>query len=291
MMRCGLPSALIAFTLTACLDLDNFYIYPPKKEQEPMWLWSGDHEDAAPCPGDRKIWWEGWVDEVFPPECGPCACSPARCAPPTGVTSHAAACPGEGLPSSLEADDVLDAACTVPALSIPASSLASVTYRPPTLAPCTPSPTPEPPPIDGIFARACRAGQANETPPPGWSLCRPPEDDGTCRIEFPIRREFSTLGPDDRTCSPCECGPPSGGSCRMTVTLYGDTRCSRPLDSAELSDTDVPLCHDLTAPAELTAFRVDVIRREEGACTPKRATSMASGTIEKGEHHVACCRD
>ncbi|WP_437298350.1 hypothetical protein [Sorangium sp. So ce426] len=77
----------------------------------------------------------------------------------------------------------------------------------------------------------------------------------------------------------------------MRITLYGDTGCARPFDSAELSDTDVPLCHDIAATAELAAFRVDVIRREEGACTPKRATSMASGTVEEGEHHVACCRD
>ncbi|WP_441288455.1 hypothetical protein ACSRUE_41940 [Sorangium sp. KYC3313] len=57
------------------------------------------------------------------------------------------------------------------------------------------------------------------------------------------------------------------------------------------SDTDVALCHDLAAPAELTAFRIDVIRQEEGACTPRRATSMVTGTVEEGEQRVACCRD
>ncbi|CAN91448.1 hypothetical protein predicted by Glimmer/Critica [Sorangium cellulosum So ce56] len=290
-MRFRLPLALVALTLTACLDLGDSFLYPLITEPQPMWLWSGRHGDAAPCPEGRTIRWQGWVDEEFPPECGPCACSPARCVLPAGITTHAAACPDEGPPSSFEADEVHDAACIVPAPPLPESSLASVTYPPPTFAPCTPSPTPEPPPIDGIFARACQAGQEKDMPPPGWSFCLPPEDDGTCRPEFPIRREFRTPGPDHRTCSPCECGPPSGGTCSTRITLYGDTGCTRPFDSAELSDTDVPLCQDIRATAELAAFRVDVIRREEGACTPKRATSMASGTVEEGEQHVACCRE
>ncbi|MGK3996419.1 hypothetical protein [Sorangium sp. So ce1024] len=207
------------------------------------------------------------------------------------MTTHATACPGEGLPSSFEADEVIHAACIVPPLPIPESSLASVTYPPPTFAPCTPSPTPDPPPIDGIFVRVCEAGQAKDTPPPGWSYCLPPKDDGTCQPEFPIRREFSTPGPDHRTCSPCECGPPSGGTCSTRVTLYGDAHCARPLDSAVLSDTDGPLCHDIAATADLAAFRVDVIQRENAACRPTRATSMASGTVEEGEQRVACCRE
>src|SRR5690606_38195426 len=133
---------------------------------------------------DRKLRWEGWVDMDLPPACGPCACGPARCVPPTGVTTHASACSGEGPPSVVEADEVLHAACTVPPQPIPDGAFASVTYGPPTLAPCAPAPTPEPPPVGGTFARACQAGQAKDMPPPGWSFCVERMADGTCPSGF-----------------------------------------------------------------------------------------------------------
>lgn len=291
-MRFALSFALAAFTLTACAAEEEF-LAPPRSEEDaqPMWLWTGNYWDAAPCPYGHDVRWEGWAAEVLAPECGPCACGPAECVPPSGVTTHASTCPGEGLPNSFEADEVHNTACIVPRLPIPDISFASVTYHPPIFAPCAPSPTPEPPPMDGIFARACVAKQATETNPAGWSFCIAPERDGSCRPGFKIRREFTTRGPDHRTCAPCECGPPSGGSCSVMVTLYGDTSCTSPFDSTVVSDTDVPLCHDITATAELTAFRLNVIHRGEGACTPKRPVSMVYGVVEEGERHVACCHN
>jgi hypothetical protein len=145
--------------------------------------------------------------------------------------------------------------------------------------------------VDGIFARACEAEQTTDIRPEGTSFCITPEPDGHCRSGFKIQREFTTRGADHRTCSPCECDPPRGGSCAALVTLYGDTSCASPFDSTTLSDTDAPRCHDITAGAELTAFRVQVVQQQNGTCTPKRAQSVVYGTIEEVEHHVVCCHD
>jgi hypothetical protein len=285
-MRC---SALLAIVPLAVLGCYEFHDTNPIKPGCPaVWLWTGPRDQAASCPDGREILWEGWNQEIVPDACGPCSCGPTACVLPSAVTTHAPICgAGEENPIGFDAGAAWDGSCAAAAHAIPSGEFASVTYEPPTLAPCMPSETPEPLPITGTFARAC-AGYIGK-PPPDFELCVITKKDGSCWEEYgySIRREFTEVFEDNRTCTPCTCGGPSGGRCDAQVTLYMDAECGVAFDSALVSLAEQPLCQDVTA-GPLAAMRAEPRQQQPGACSP--SVSAVVGAVDS-KKRVLCCTD
>lgn len=290
MVRTSVFSLVAALALVACGD--DFDMLAPTPNARPMWLWTGSEPaDAPPCPGDWLPLWEGWANEVASADCGSCECQPGSCLLAPTVTAQAPICAdGVGPPIRFDAGDGWNGTCAAPAPAIPASAFGSVIYGPPALAPCTPSPTLDPPPITGTFARACEA-DPHWVQPVDTALCIRPEEDGSCAEGFRTRRDFATQRVDNRTCTPCECGEPSGGKCTARVTLYADATCGAEFDSSTLSNVDAPLCQDITVGAPLAAIRAELTELIPAACAPKHARSIVIGTVERPSVEVACCAD
>lgn len=289
-MRTSVFSSVAALMFIACGD--DFHMDAPRSEADaaPVWIWTGaEQADAPPCPGGNSPRWEGWANEFFSAECGSCECKPASCLLASTAIAQAPICAGGlGTPILFDAGDGWNGTCAAPAPAIPASAFGSVIYEPPTLAPCIPSPTPHPPPITAIFARACPAVYGL-VQPVDTAFCITPEPDGSCGEGFPVRREFATQIDDNRRCTPCECGEPSGGKCTARITLYADATCGSEFDSSTLSNADEPLCHDVTSDAPLAAMRAEVTEWISATCTPKHAKSVVVGTVERPSVEVACC--
>lgn len=282
-----LVSLSLSATLIACVATDLGLPPPaPAEECDKVWLWIGPPEEAEPCPDLQVPVWEGWTEPVLTPYCGMCACGPAECVMPSKVTVHAAPiCPAEEVVSTFDAGEGWNGVCAAPAAPVPADAFAAVTYEPPTLAPCVPSPTPEPPPIGARFARACPVTPGG--PPEAFRTCINPEPDGSCALGFPERRELVELI-DNRTCTPCACGAPEGGECTAQITLYGTAGCGDQLDSATISHTSQPACHVVPL-GPLAAMRAKWTQELPGACTPTPRISAVEGTVERVGSYVKCC--
>lgn len=285
-MRSIVPFVLAAFTVAACAADEVF-----PDEPKPVWLWTGDEKDAPPCPDGAKQTWDARTNVPPAPDCGACTCTPAACNPsPTLYAPDVTCMEGEGNINLIRADEGWDGGCFVSDFSIPASALSSLRYAPPIVTPCVPSPTPEPPSISTPFARACPADPAL-TQPAGFVHCMTSKVDAECPSSFSIRREFTQHFVDYRTCAPCECGPPSELKCTVRITAYADTACDQAFDSATLSSTDNPVCHDIesTSTAELTAMTAEVTDPVAGVCTPVQSRSAISGELVRSPLKILCC--
>lgn len=288
-MRSMSYCAISTVALLGCGD--ELELYGPRMDDHPVWLWTGTKEaDAPTCPGDRLADYEGWSMETALETCGACTCGPAACDLPSTVTAHTSLCsnPGAGTLVPFNAGGGLIGVCTPVASPVASGAFASVTYEPPALAhACAPSQL-EPPPISGQFIKACPI-DAEQSRRIDFALCITPEHDGACRPEFSKRFESTRRIRDDRTCTPCTCGAPSGGDCRVDVLLYGDGTCTNQLDTGFGIGLGATTCHDASAPLSPSAVRVIFTQNEPGTCTPTTSTSEVRGSVERDEARVFCC--
>lgn len=277
-----------AVVLVACGD--ELGVQGPRMNDDPVLLWRGPYDEAPPCPGDRVDYWDGWANEVASDECGPCSCGPATCVAPSTVTTYASIrCEGARKKVSFTDEEGWRGTCVAIEPPVPDEAFASVMFEAPALAPrCEPSPALDPPPIAGVYAKACPL----EPPYDAWSrfmLCITPEPDGSCRPAFSTRLEYIKRLRDNRTCTPCTCGAPMGGDCVADVMLYGDAACTTQIGlGAVIGQGDEP-CTDVPAPLPLAAVRAVLTREVPGVCTPTPAISKVVGTVEHGEKRVFCC--
>ncbi|WP_437299231.1 hypothetical protein [Sorangium sp. So ce426] len=259
-----------------------------------MLLWVGDTPDFPICPRGRLDYWDGWADVSMNPqyhnECGPCACGPAACALPDRMLVHEAPlCADEGIKIDLTGAADPPGHCTETSPSVPGDAFASVTLKPPTMADrCDPVKDLVPPPLDGKFARACPWTGEYVTDFKGLA-CITPEDDGSCRLGFDMRFEFQEKIRDARTCTPCKCGNPVGGSCVADVLLFSDASCSNMLTSINGIGTREDACYTTHEDSPLAGVRVVFAQDEPGACSPTTDVSLVDGTIESGETRIFCC--
>jgi hypothetical protein len=277
-----------ALALVACGD--ELELYGPRMDDDPVLLWVGRHAEAPSCPGDRLDYWEGWASEAASDECGPCTCGPAACSAPSSLTTYAAIrCDGEGEPLTIAAEEGWHGTCVAIDPAVSSERFASVLFEPPALAPqCAPSPPLDPPPISGSYARACPL-ESSYVSWADFAMCITPEADGLCRPGFKNRLEFTMRLSDNRACTPCACGAPTGGRCMADVMLYGDATCNTQIDLGAFIDQGDNPCHDVPAPLPLAAVRAVLTRQEPGSCTPTPVASKVVGTVERGERRVFCC--
>ncbi|HTN85276.1 MAG TPA: hypothetical protein VL242_16375 [Sorangium sp.] len=266
----------------------------PRTDDHPVLLWVSKTPDFPICPDGRLDYWDGWADVRTDPqyqnECGTCACSPAACALPARVIAHEVPlCADEGIKVKFAGAADPPGHCIETSPLVPGDAFASVTIRPPTMAPaCRPSDQFAPPPLSGTFARACPWIGEYDADFEGL-VCIAPEHDGSCRPGFSARFEFREKIRDARTCTPCECAKPTGGSCVADVLLFSDTSCSDMLISINGIGTEEELCYGAPADSPLAGVRVVFARDEPGTCSPKATVSMVDGTIESGETRTFCC--
>ncbi len=135
---------------------------------------------------------------------------------------------------------------------VPGDAFAAVTLKPPTMAnKCDASRDLDPPPLSGTYARAC-PWIGKYTADFNGLVCIAPDDDGSCPLGFSARFEFQEKIRDARTCTPCECGAPVGGSCVADVLLFSGASCSHMLHSGNGIGTREQLCYQTLEDFPLT---------------------------------------
>ncbi|WP_438042986.1 hypothetical protein [Sorangium sp. So ce128] len=119
-----------------------------------------------------------------------------------------------------------------------------------------------------------------------FSRCYPPQPNGECWAGHEIQWEFPLYN-DTRKCSPCSCGEPSLGDCRVQTTLHRQVDCSEDLGSVLISGLDKPLCTN-TIQGRIGAVR-SIFTKDEPTCAPSTDSTVVSGEIVPGDTHVLCC--
>ena len=281
---------------------------------EPALLWLGPAGGEIPaCPKQAPVLgFEGFADLVVPPaSCGTCSCTTptATCALPSGFTASSVACnlPG-GVTTSFDAPDGWDGGCTN-GQAIPACSggpcLASLTAGPLVVEgeaclTITEKPTvPAEPPTFETAARACRRGSpvTCDDPmqvcspvaaaPPGFQVCVHQSGDAECPAAFPDKHTVATGVDDQRTCSKCACGSPSGGKCAANLTVSTDNTCAAPLLSLPIASTG-RVCVDIAlSGTPLGSKSVDDITYLPGTCVA--SGGVATGTVTATGTSTFCC--
>ncbi|WP_437283393.1 hypothetical protein WME90_23315 [Sorangium sp. So ce375] len=190
-----------------------------------------------------------------------------------------------------DADEDRAGVCRKAAPPVPSEVFASVTFDPPTLAAeCAASPSFDPPPIFGNFAKACPMESRIHPPTQSeWQACISPEDDGLCPPGFDIRLEFKERIADARTCTPCSCEAPVGGSCEAELLVYAETSCITKIIGGGFGvDQNDIRCTDID-PLPIAAMRAVLTHEDPGTCAPTSHVSQVIGDLVSGEPRVFCC--
>ena len=94
---------------------------------------------------------------------------------------------------------------------------------------------------------------------------------------------------DDRQCSPCSCGAPTGSACTAIASIYTNATCSGvPLTQTTISSAS-ETCVDVQLPGQaLGSKSANLVSYLPGTCPP--AGGNASGAAIKTEPVTYCCR-
>ncbi|WP_437337699.1 hypothetical protein [Sorangium sp. So ce394] len=233
----------------------------PEGFDGPALLWVGRTTDEPQCPNSApSTVYVGYETPDFPFVCDPCRCSEPTCALPDGLrTAASLRCDGIEL-SRHDARNIQGGTCVVPSEAL-ASDRKALLLGAPEMTPCEPSV--EPPPVPRIVSRWYRSGKACSGILPEDTCMAPkrcvPVDDrpldhafsqcimhlgageATCPPDYPEDVVLYDGMVDDRHCSPCECGPPTGGECSLTLLSFQDEACSALLATDTTSGMD-PAC-------------------------------------------------
>lgn len=276
----------LAFSATLLACEDEWFVpltNPPPDSWPVLWMWVGPKDEAPPCVDGQPPKWEGWIPEETADRCDGCACGPAACVLPSKVTMSAFGCPGGGSSVSVDAGEGWDGTCSAFSSPVAPDELASALYEPPVLSPCTPSGTPEPPPIAARFVRVCAGNTAQE--PSGFIRGMQASREGTCWDGL-TRHEFFEELIDHRACAPCECGSPARGSCVAELMLYEDSACGDRLDAAISARLGEMQCADIRPSVPVSSMRATLVEAEPGVCSPSAPAVI--GTLEGRKQHVVC---
>ena len=248
--------------------------------------------------------------------CGTCSCSApsGACAPPPTLTasSKPSNIPG-AITSAFDGPAAWDGACTAhECISQDPTCTHGLSVQSLTAAPlvmteqaCTPSlvvPHSLSTPSWTTAVLACRGlamsdlgctdpGQmcVPSAVPPDFSICIYHEEDVSCPDAYPAKHLVYAGFDDQRTCSPCACSAPVGGSCSATLSVFKDGACSVPLLGSVPISSSGPSCIDLLpAGLPLGSKTVSALAYEPGTCLPSGGD--ASGTVEASGSSTFCCR-
>ena len=279
----------------------------------PSWVWIGPEEQAPECLyGPASVSYEGRADLVAPPFCEACTCDPptGSCALPSKLTASTMACNiSGGVSTSFDAPDPWDGSCDG-ATQVPGGAAQSLTIDPLVMTEngCTAGPT-IPAKVASLrwdtFARACDVGLPKslierstclpvDPIAPGFKACIFSDSEVECPNEFvgnvfTEKHVFYHGVQDDRQCSACICGAPTGSVCTAQLAIYESASCSgsqlisTPISSAKLA------CFDITIPGQaLGSKSAGTVTYLPGTCSP--GGGIASGTAIPTIPMTVCCR-
>ena len=213
-------------------------------------LWVGPEDQAPECPwGLTSVSYEGHADLVAPSLCEACTCEPptGSCALPSTLTASMATC-GDfngGIHTLFNAPTPWDGTCDS-TTQLPDGAAHSLTVG---AIEMTENGCAVGPPVAAkvvssrwdTFARGCDARMPpgpfsrsvclpEEPIPPGFKVCifqagehDCPDDEGNT---FTEQHVFYDRVQDDRQCSACTCGAPTGSACTATISIYKAAGCS-----------------------------------------------------------------
>lgn len=281
----------------------------------PSWVWIGPEEQAPECLyGPASVSYEGRADLVAPPFCEACTCDPptGSCALPSKLTASTMACNiSGGVSTSFDAPDPWDGSCDS-TTQVPGGAAQSLTIDPLVMTEngCT-SGTPVPAKVASLhwdtFAVACdfplpvgpierSTCLAREPIAPGFKACIFREGERNCPVEdvghvFTERHVFYEGVQDDRQCSVCTCGAPTGSVCKAQVSIYdgNDVTCGGPaLDQKSIS-SQAAVCLDMAlAGQSLGAKSAGAVAYLPGTCSP--GGGVVSGAAMPTIPMTVCCR-
>lgn len=277
----------------------------PEGFDGPALLWVGRTVDEPQCPDSAPVTvYKGYHDLDDPIVCSPCLCSEPTCALPEGLRMAASArCEGAGIPMH-GMQDVLNGDCVVPDQAL-ANDDKALLLGSPRFMPCTPSV--EPPPVPLIsFSRWYRSGKAcagvtredacsspSKTCVPAermedFSHCimHVGEGEAICPQEYPVQVVLYDDVRDERYCTPCECGPPTGGKCSLTLVSYRDGECSDMLVAGAASSKE-PGCLAPTPGVQPNSMKAIWKVDTPGRCEP-RGGELTGEAIPTGPSTFCC---
>lgn len=230
----------------------------------PLLLWIGKEGEAPECPPSAPV--DGslvFTDLNAPNTCGVCKCDApsGACTRPISLTAGAATCAGEGsgVPhTSFDAPAGWTGACTA-ASPIPkdqkcnnVNCVQSLTIAPLALAEtaCAVTVAPIAEKLSytwGTAARSCHGLTQGSCASPseicapaaeaGFAQCLVREGDKECPAPYTVRHVFYDDLMDTRSCSPCSCSAPVGGTCSSFVSVFSDGSCSSPVGAVTVDAT------------------------------------------------------
>ncbi|MEZ4300396.1 MAG: hypothetical protein R3B70_35955 [Polyangiaceae bacterium] len=124
-------------------------------------------------------------------------------------------------------------------------------------------------------------------PEDGFLLCFE-TDQEVCPTGYEPSFTFYHDADDDRACTPCSCGAPSGNTCSMQVSAYSDAGCVSELGAAVVSSTDPEVCFDLPDGTALGSKRAALVEKTDGACAP--SGGEVTGSVQAKEPVHMCCQ-
>ena len=282
----------------ACIDA------PALGWSDPALLWTGPAGASPPaCPPEAPVLgFEGFADLTVPAAgCPACACTtPAgTCALPTGYTASSASCGAVGVTTSFNAPDAWDGGCTQAnavltcgsAGCVASLTAGAITVQDESCAVATAQPAaPTEPVTYQTAARACKRGSSLgcddptlvcapvSAAPPGFKLCVHRAGDAECPAAFPEKHGVATGVDDQRACSPCTCGSPTGGVCVAALNVFTDDACGAPLFVNPVSST-TQACFDIATPGvTLGSKSVDKLAYIPGACAASGGEPVGAAT-------------
>ncbi|MGK3964809.1 hypothetical protein WMF38_11645 [Sorangium sp. So ce118] len=266
----------------------------PEGFDGPALLWVGRTMDEPQCPESAPATvYQGYETPDDPFECSRCLCGEPACAFPDEIRAATSTRCGGSLPVPLDARDILSGAC-VPANEALVSDRKSLLLGSPTVTPCEPMIELSPVPRILPFSRWYRSGKACAGVPREKACASPSktcvpaeqmedfsqcimhvgEGEVTCPQDYPEQVVLYDGMKDERRCTPCECGPPTGSECSLMLLAYRDGACSDLL-TAGVSSKD-PGCIAPTLGAQPKSMKAIWHVNEPGSCEP-------SGGELKGE--------
>jgi hypothetical protein len=281
--------------------------------ETPTLLWVGPEDQAPECPrGPTTISYEGHADLVAPNVCEACTCEPptGSCALPSTLKASMSTCGhfDDGPLTSFNAPTPWDGSCDS-TTQTPSGAAHSLTIDPIAM---TENGCAVGPPVAAkvvslrwdTFARGCDVGiptgrlERSACLPAapialGFKACIFFNGESDCPNDAPgnvftERHVFYQGVKDDRQCSACTCGAPTGSACTATVSIYKNPMCSGLLDQKTISSSS-EACTDIQLPGQVLGSKsAGPTTYLPGMCPP--GGGDGSGIAIPTNPTTLCCR-
>ncbi len=129
---------------------------------------------------------------------------------------------------------------------------------------------------------------ARFAPPFEERVCIGKVGDVVCPAGFPERTVSYGDVSDTRACSGCSCGAGTGGTCKLTVSLFTDAACASPVGGMPTVESGA--CTDLPGNPTIAGKTAAVTQAPAGgSCAVVPGGAIPSGTVTPTDPTTFCC--